>query len=178
VFRLGPRGWLDLEQRNYNVAFDAVVGDAIDFEANHVRGLRSDEAARRVMEMLAGRSSLFSHQTFAGLLVPAVTGATRKLAQSEVGARQAGVALAIERYRREAGRLPATLDELVPKHMAKVPLDPCGGQPFRYRLTEGGKFLLYSVGWNEKDDGGVVVRKNESPGGQLDPTQGDWVWTY
>ena len=40
----------------------------------------------------------------------------------------------------------------------------------------GGKFVLYSVGWNEKDDGGVVVfRKGSS---NVDPEKGDWVWKY
>ena len=35
-----------------------------------------------------------------------------------------------------------------------------------------GKFVLYSVGWNEKDDGGV-------PGKELfDPKDGDWVWQF
>jgi hypothetical protein len=36
---------------------------------------------------------------------------------------------------------------------------------------------LYSVGWNETDDGGVVVLdKSSSQGVNLD--QGDWVWRY
>jgi hypothetical protein len=45
--------------------------------------------------------------------------------------------------------------------------------PFdKYRRTDNGSFVLWSVGWNEKDDGGV-------PGKTLfDEKQGDWVWTY
>jgi hypothetical protein len=42
-----------------------------------------------------------------------------------------------------------------------------------YRLTDDGGFLLYSVGWNETDDGGVTARKSD---GQADIEQGDWVW--
>lgn len=42
-----------------------------------------------------------------------------------------------------------------------------GGQPLSYRRTGQGRFLLYSVGWDGKDHGGV-------PGQAV--AQGDWVW--
>ena len=44
-------------------------------------------------------------------------------------------------------------------------------------FVENGQFILYSVGWNEKDDGGAIVL----PGGKdhkRDLTEGDWVWKY
>jgi hypothetical protein len=44
-----------------------------------------------------------------------------------------------------------------------------------YRRTESGKFLLYSVGWNETDDGGAVALKKD---GSEDRENGDWVWQY
>ena len=53
-----------------------------------------------------------------------------------------------------------------------VLLDPISGQPCHYRRTEAGQFILYSVGWDEKDDGGT-------PGRNLfDEKEGDWVWRY
>jgi len=60
---------------------------------------------------------------------------------------------------------------LVPKFIAKLPHDIIGGQPLHYRHTPDGKFLLYSVGWNETDDNG-------SPGILADVKIGDWVWQY
>jgi hypothetical protein len=36
--------------------------------------------------------------------------------------------------------------------------------------------VLYSVGWNETDDGGQVVLKPD--GKSVDRDQGDWVWRY
>ena len=51
--------------------------------------------------------------------------------------------------------------------IAKLPHDIIGGQPLKYRRTADGQFVLYSIGWNEKDDGGVP--------GKTD-TEGDWVW--
>jgi hypothetical protein len=42
-------------------------------------------------------------------------------------------------YQMEHGRMPATLDELVPAYLPAVPLDPFDGQPFRYRQSLGGE---------------------------------------
>jgi len=51
-----------------------------------------------------------------------------------------------------------------------MPHDIINGELFRYRRTDDGQFILYSVGWNEKDDGGT-------PGTKLfDEKFGDWVW--
>jgi hypothetical protein len=54
----------------------------------------------------------------------------------------------------------------------------------RLRRTNDGLFMLYSIGWNETDDGGVVVLKQGSPPPmdswtpRADLDQGDWVWRY
>ena len=49
------------------------------------------------------------------------------------------------------------------------------GRPLKYRRTDSGRFILYSVGWNEKDDGGVVALTKNNPPRQ-DTEKGDWVW--
>jgi len=36
-------------------------------------------------------------------------------------------------------------------------------------LTDDDHFILYSIGWNEKDDGGTS-------GESLFAREGDWVW--
>jgi len=51
--------------------------------------------------------------------------------------------------------------------------DVITGKNFPYTLKDKNRFLLYSVGWNEKDEGGVIVR---SPAGDIDLNKGDWVW--
>jgi len=61
---------------------------------------------------------------------------------------------------------------LAPQFIEKIPHDIIGGQPLHYRRTEEGKFLLYSVGWNETDDGGLDLLQKNS----FDYTKGDWVW--
>jgi hypothetical protein len=41
--------------------------------------------------------------------------------------------------------------------MQKMPHDLITGAPLIYRRTPDGQFILYSVGWNEKDGGGRVI---------------------
>ena len=86
---------------------------------------------------------------------------------------EATVACALERYRAAHGNFPETLAMLVPGFIQKLPTDLIGGQPLRYLRKSSDNFLLYSVGWNEIDDGGVVVR-NEN--GYVDLNKGDWAW--
>src|SRR5262249_45036890 len=57
---------------------------------------------------------------------------------------------------------------LVPELLASLPTDFMDGQPLRYRRTEPGHFVLYSVGLDGVDDGGTM-RGPESPIFQSDP---------
>ncbi len=82
------------------------------------------------------------------------------------------IACALERYRLARGFYPATPDTLVPQFIEKLPRDIINGEPLIYRRVGDG-FLLYSVGWNETDDGGKVVM---AEGLQVNMTEGDWVW--
>ena len=83
------------------------------------------------------------------------------------------IACALERYRLAQGTYPETLDTLVPQFIEKLPRDIVNGAPLLYHRVEDGTFVLYSVGWNETDDGG----KSLSDIGDLkNVAQGDWVW--
>jgi hypothetical protein len=68
--------------------------------------------------------------------------------------------LAIEAFRAERGGLPRTLDDLVPAVLGALPADPYAlDGRLIYRVLDhpdkfGRDFLLYSVGLNQKDDGG------------------------
>ena len=67
-------------------------------------------------------------------------------------------------------------DAHAPQFVAQVPHDVIGGQPLKYRRTNDGQFVLYSIGWNEKDDGGVTGYRNG--GTAPDFESSDWVWRY
>jgi hypothetical protein len=87
----------------------------------------------------------------------------------------ARVAIGLERYRLAHGEYPESLDALAPQFFDKLPHDVINGQPLHYRRTSDGQFVLYSVGWNETDDGGVVGLHKD---GRVDRDTGDWVWRY
>lgn len=55
----------------------------------------------------------------------------------------------------ERGGYPSRLEELVPGYLPRVPVDVFSGGPLVYRASENG-YILYSVGQNGQDDGGVA----------------------
>jgi hypothetical protein len=79
--------------------------------------------------------------------------ATLRLIELELGLRQ---------YRSEHGRPPSQLQELVPRQIAQVPIDPFSGKPMLYRAQGGTNWLVYSVGVDGVDDGGRPVGRSVS----------------
>jgi hypothetical protein len=67
-------------------------------------------------------------------------------------------ALGVERYRQAEGRLPESLEELVPKYLETVPIDPFDGKPLRYKQSETG-YMIYSIGEDGEDNEGVSKDK-------------------
>jgi hypothetical protein len=80
------------------------------------------------------------------------------------------IACRLERYRLTHGIYPRTLDELVPTFGADLPWDIMSGDMYHYKLISDRSYILYSVGWNQKDDNGDGGRgrNSDSP---------DWIWT-
>jgi hypothetical protein len=97
----------------------------------------------------------------------------RVFAHFEASMDEAQVACALERFRLANGQWPETLAELMPKFIAKIPTDIISGGPMHYQKKPDGHFLLYEVGWNGTDDGGVIAKSSD---GELDQKNGDWVW--
>lgn len=79
-------------------------------------------------------------------------------------------ACALERHWLAHSSYPEHIAELVPTYLSKLPRDIIDGQPLRYRRTDGGKFVLYSIGLDGKDDGGKPTDSKQTDG------SGDWVW--
>lgn len=173
--RLGPRAWMYREQINYNRFFDEEILPGFDSAAEQVHPRIIEDHAHELEKIIAPADVRFwNHRVIASLLLPASIQVTRKPAFTQTGINQAIIACALERYRQAKGQFPETLDALTPQFIEKVPLDIIGGQPLKYHRTEDGQFVLYSVGWNEKDDGGSIVKK----GNRMEIPQGDWVWKY
>jgi hypothetical protein len=142
------------------------------------------ESARRANAAEADFAKTSSRIVFiARMIYPALSQSVKKFAYAQESVDLARVAIALERYRLAHGEYPESLAALAPQFMEKIPHDLINGQPLHYRRTDDGQFVLYSVGWNETDDGGVVVnQKSHDPRDEsrskVDISQGDWVWRY
>ncbi len=112
---------------------------------------------------------------FPRMLLPALEKSPLRFAQVQNAVNMARVACALERYRLAHDEYPDALDKIAPLLNGEVPHDVIDGSPLHYRTTANGQFILYSIGWNDQDDGGVV---GLSHGDNYEPDQGDWVWRY
>ena len=79
------------------------------------------------------------------------------LANVEISATR--VLLALKACQTDTGKLPDSLEALVPDYIEAVPEDPFDGKPLKYSAE---KKVVYSVGVDLKDAGGVV-EKPETP---------------
>jgi hypothetical protein len=132
--------------------------DTLDWMEKYVQAvdlpLRERTARFRELEKELDRLSLL--HTVAQGWVPVFTGGDRLFEldpRIQVHFDLARTALAIERSRLPTDELPTSLEELVPRYLAQVPIDPFDGRPIRYQRRQTG-YLLYSVGTDGQDNDG------------------------
>jgi hypothetical protein len=70
---------------------------------------------------------------------------------------------ALAAYGNDHGRFPDALPALVPEYVDSIPLDPFGQGEYRYRPDEEKGYILYSVGVNGADDGGLTAEWQADP---------------
>ena len=171
--RIVPSGWYDLEKLHYCLRFDDEFRGSVDKAARRVFP-RQIAANASVSETMTNETwdAIIHHELFANMLLPGLAESPTLAARAQTATDQAAIACALERYRLANGQFPENLQALVPRFAARLPNDVITGEPLKYRRADDGRFVLYSVGWNEKDDGGVPGET------QFDKTQGDWVWEY
>jgi hypothetical protein len=95
-----------------------------------------------------------------------------KGAQLEATFQASRTGLACRLYKSRNGSYPENLEALIPAILNEIPIDPFTGKPLVYR-REGTGFIVYSLGSNQKDDGGrstymitrLVMGKDD-----------DWSW--
>jgi len=169
-----PSGWYCQEELNLCQLLDGQSSGIMDTASKTISPRRVASNAADLSRAISGGTSHLAseHRILAAMLLPNLSKIPVRAAEAQTCANQIALACALERYRLANGQFPETLDALTPRFIAHAPNDVFTGQPYKYRLAANGQFVLYSVGWNEKDDGGV-------PGKTFfDQTQGDWVWEY
>jgi len=173
---IAPRGWYHLEQLSYDRLFRLQLEGAFEPDKKRVFPGRIASNVNALGQAFAGSNWVsvicIRHQLIARVLLPALYRVTLKAAFAQTAVDEAAIACALERSRLANGQFPETLEALIPRFISQLPNDVISGEPYKYHLTNDGQFVLYSVGWNETDDGGV-------PGKTLfDEKEGDWVWQY
>jgi hypothetical protein len=124
-----------------------------------------DRALKRVEDKLASDPLMST-------LFPMVSRLRVRGASDVVSLRAVAVMAALQLYRLDNDRLPATLDALRPTYLAELPLDPFSGQPFRYLREPDGRFVIYSIGPDGDDDRAEV----EWEWGEDQPSDGDIIF--
>lgn len=90
------------------------------------------------------------------LLLSPVQQAAANAARADALVRGTLLMTAIQAYTADNQAYPASLDELAPRYLPKLPVDPFSGDTFLYHLTDSG-YILYSTGMNMQDDGGQAA---------------------
>jgi hypothetical protein len=88
-------------------------------------------------------------------------GVVASFCSAQVRIQQAILACDLEIHRNLHGSYPQKLEEL---QLSSI-IDPMTNEPFKYRTVEK-SYLLYSVGSDNKDDGGISSPKRNP----------DWIW--
>ncbi len=171
-----PRGWYCQEQINF-CRFDQMqLEGAFDPAKKRISPSRIEANTQQLQREISGGSfgktlnCVLHHRVIAAAISPSLGKVFLKAAMGQTAVDQAALACALERFHLANGQFPDKLEALAPQFISQLPNDPLTGEPYKYRRANDGQFMLYSVGWNEKDDGG-------EPGKTLfDEKQGDWVW--
>jgi hypothetical protein len=170
LLKFAPRGWL-LQNVAAIARAEQRTVEIINANQRIVEPAKAAVAMREV-ERLSDHPGPYT--VLASRAVPFFVRAASTLAQNQTKADQALIACSLERFRLVHRQYPAALDALAPQFITKLPHDVISGHPLHYRRTDDGRFILYSVGWNEKDDGGTVAMSKD--GKAVNRDEGDWVW--
>ncbi|HVU28592.1 MAG TPA: hypothetical protein VHG71_12755 [Verrucomicrobiae bacterium] len=167
-----PRGWI-YQNMVWIARLGNEEGQGFNSTSDLIRPKKFDDLLQRMNnDVFFGNSKPYNF--LAAAAIPNFTKAWQVAAHNQTLVNEAQVACALERYRIANGNYPETLDTLAPKFIEKIPHDIIGGEQLIYRRANGGKFLLYSIGWNEKDDGGADSSEIKNASSQY--AEGDWVW--
>jgi len=175
---LMPDGWFRQNQAQLMQGYQNLLDSARTAmkPAARTEALKEAQALDEVADRFLIEAS--AHTTPRNFLVrrllPSLGKASQRAQRAITLARLGAVACALERHQRAHGRYPESLLDLGPATLKALPDDWMSGQPFRYRRTEDGRFELWSVGPDGKDDGGVYRTRNRKNNSVSEDR--DWPW--
>jgi hypothetical protein len=167
---IAPRGWQ--YQNLVNLArYSVVPAGSFDPDGDFVLPAAVNENGKRLEAFLSHKSPF---NIYAAIGAANFRKAIMTTAKNQNFVNQALVACGLERYHIAHNQYPESLAALVPQFLEKLPPDVINGGDLKYRRTDN-SFVLYSIGWNEKDDGGTAALNKD---GSTDWENGDWVWPH
>ena len=176
LMAITPDGWFSFERLNFSRTFAEALLPVVNVADHRVSPTACKRAEVQIAKTVAHSplTLYLRHKFFCGFMMPSLSKAVWRMALGQTAAEEASVACALQRYRLAQGQFPDSLDVLAPRFIETLPHDIVSGQPLKYHRTEDGKYVLYSLGWNEKDDKGEMEVNKSGEG--LDLQAGDWVW--
>ena len=108
------------------------------------------------------KQPLLAYGIFAKMLLPTFGRMFEKSVQTQHYVELAKVAVALERFYLAHQSYPETLAALSPDRLPSPPMDPMTQEPWNYQRLETTGFLLYSVGRDGVDNGGVQPHKKDA----------------
>ncbi|QIF05437.1 hypothetical protein [Roseimicrobium sp. ORNL1] len=167
LFIARPRGWELADLASFQESLVDLSSGILDskrdvFVASKVGDMRTEAL------VLADKSGWF---TFSRHALEETASMHQRILQRAASfhatVRCAMVWCAAERFRLKYGHFPQAQEQLVPEFLSAPLLDPIDGRPLRYSLKDGNRLLVYSLGWDGKDDAGVRGKR----------TEGDFGWS-
>lgn len=146
--------------RTYFASYDVAFQDAFWRRQRALYEQPVYEAISRLDE--------FEKETMRGSILSTIATSSffryvERIAEGQAGLLAADAGLAATRFRKDHGHYPQGFDDLVPEYLAQVPMDPFDGNPMRMKSVDSG-LIIYSVGNNLKDDGGMLYDEYKKTG--------------
>jgi hypothetical protein len=148
---LRPTGWFNEDKAAYIGTIQRYI-DAVKQPKELPSTLAEIEAARASSSVWYKIRNPLSYRVVPDLIV-----SVKWSSATQTILRSLATACAIERYRMAHGRLPATLEDLVPAFLPSTPTDPLTGKPLCYNPSESSSYLIYGTGWDQTDNAGSSV---------------------
>jgi hypothetical protein len=166
---LVPRGWFDMSKARGVSLYYQVARETANPKAHSFDKEKLDRFKQKIQSL--GWYDL--PDLLLRISAPPEVNSMSQFAKGQFRADAASIACGLESYRLTKGIYPSSLSEL--PNSQTLPLDAIGGEPYHYKLVSDKNYILYSVGWDRKDDGGIIVHRPGFPE-SIDWDHGDWVW--
>ncbi len=168
-----PHGWFEAN----HAAFLAAALELLSLIQDSSISGRFDLKEQTAAEISKARTFPFHWMAAAGFLRDS-RNPIRHIASSHAVTRMAEAACALEAYFADHQAYPDSLPDLVPAFLPALPLD-LDGKPLRYARDPGNeRYMLWSIGSDGIDDGGVEMAEGGGKPKVWGEPVGDWVWRY